>query len=150
MREIRTSGSEGGGVETNRCSLPLSSAKHQADGSPPYNGHVVRRKKSAPDPRRIRNFVAQIYKCNLRTQPKVKEASKPEDSSQRTQRRRSKARQLFVIMDEFPCSENLCSCARNRPKVVRLQRKWSCFTTLPHPANVKIRPWGQQTGKPAE
>jgi len=24
MREIRTSGSEGGGVETNRCSLPLS------------------------------------------------------------------------------------------------------------------------------
>ena len=25
MREIRTSGSEGGGVETNRCSLPLSS-----------------------------------------------------------------------------------------------------------------------------
>src|SRR5215470_493557 len=26
MREIRTSGSEGGGVETNRCSLPLSSS----------------------------------------------------------------------------------------------------------------------------
>jgi len=24
MREIRTSGSEGGGIETNRCSLPLS------------------------------------------------------------------------------------------------------------------------------
>jgi len=23
MREIRTSGSEGGGIETNRCSLPL-------------------------------------------------------------------------------------------------------------------------------
>ena len=26
MREIRTSGSEGGGVETNRCSLPLQRA----------------------------------------------------------------------------------------------------------------------------
>jgi hypothetical protein len=24
MREIRTSGSEGGGIEANRCSLPLS------------------------------------------------------------------------------------------------------------------------------
>jgi len=43
MREIRTSGSEGGGIETNRCSLPLSvtpavlrSTGSSSFAAPPY------------------------------------------------------------------------------------------------------------------
>ncbi len=35
MREIRLSGSEGGGAETNQLSLPLSRQAHQAKGGHP-------------------------------------------------------------------------------------------------------------------
>jgi hypothetical protein len=40
MRESRTSGSEGGGVETNRCSLPLSAG--DVTGAPPVVTPVLR------------------------------------------------------------------------------------------------------------
>ena|SRR5215831_8014472 len=65
MREIRTSGSEGGGVETNRCSLPLSSSLREF---PAASKEIPAPAKEIPCPDQGGNFRVCVQRTGYKVQ----------------------------------------------------------------------------------